>query len=348
VDIDRFIAINQPVWNRLAELSARAGRGIGRLSAAELDELVRLYQRTATHLSYARTYYRDPALTARLSGLVARSGAVLYGTRPRTLRALGWFFSVTFPAAVWHTRRFVLISFALFAIPALALGVWIGRSPAAVEALGPPAVIEAYVNEDFESYYASEQASEFASSVFTNNVRVGFLVFATGIFGCVFTAYLLVLNGASLGVAAGLFAAVGQPGKFWGLILPHGALELTAVFIAGASGLALGWALISPGDRPRSAAVAEAGRRAVVIVLGLIAAFAVAGFIEGFVTGQPWPTWLRVGIGLTAEGAFLTYLVTLGRAAAAKGLTGRLGEEQTGGWADDRAGQSRPVALTLR
>ena len=87
MDIDRFLAVNGPTWARLGELTDHAGRGVGRLSAAELDELVRLYQRVSTHLSVARTYYRDPALTAHLSRLVARSGSVIYGTRARTIRA---------------------------------------------------------------------------------------------------------------------------------------------------------------------------------------------------------------------------------------------------------------------
>jgi uncharacterized membrane protein SpoIIM required for sporulation len=337
VDIDRFLATNQPVWDRLAELAARAGRGLDRLSAAELDELVRLYQRTASHLSYAQTYYRDPAVTARLSSLVARSGAVLYGTRPRTLRAAAWFLAVTFPAAVWHARRLVLVSALLFAAPAVALALWIADSPAAVEALGPAAAREAYVNEDFEAYYRSEEATQFATEVFTNNVQVAFLAFAAGVLGCVLTGYVLVTNGAALGAVAGLFAAVGQQPRFWGLILPHGLLELTAVFVAGGSGLALGWAWISPGDRPRLAALAEEGRRAVVIVLGLVLVFAVAGTIEGFVTGQPWPTWLRVGIGIAAEAGFLAYVVVRGRAAAARGFTGQLGEQEATGWSAEPA-----------
>jgi Stage II sporulation protein M len=150
------------------------------------------------------------------------------------------------------------------------------------------------------------------------------------------TLFVLLLNGANLGLAAGLFAAVGQQPKFWGLILPHGMLELTAVFVAGAAGLRLGWTLIDPGDRPRGAALAEEGRRAVVIVLGLVVVFLVAGTIEGFVTGRPWPTWLRVGIGAAAEAAFLAYVVVLGRRAAAAGLTGALGEEDAGGWLASR------------
>jgi uncharacterized membrane protein SpoIIM required for sporulation len=327
VDIDQYIARNGPVWDRLGQLTARAQRGPGRLDAAELDELVRLYQRAATHLSYARTYYRDPALTAKLSGLVARSGAVVYGTRARTLRAIGRFFAVTFPAAVWNARNFVVVATLASLLPALAFAVWLASSPAALEASAPAAVREAYVNHDFEAYYSSAPAGEFASSVFSNNVLVAFLAFALGILLCVGTLYILITNGALLGVTLGLFTAVGQQPKFWGLVLPHGMLELTSVFIAGAAGLRLGWTLIDPGDRPRAAALAEEGRRAVVIVIGLVLTFAVAGAIEGFVVRRPWPTGIRVGIGALVEAAFLTYVVVLGRRAAARGLTGALGEE---------------------
>lgn len=328
MDLDRFLAANGPAWERLAQLTARANRGIRRLDAAELDELVALYQRTSTHLSLVRTYARDPGLVARLTGLVAAAAAVVYGTRPRTLRAFGRFFTATFPAAVWHLRRFVAVSALLLVVPALAMGMWLDLSPRAVDAAAPAAVRQAFLEEDFEAYYSSTPASEFAAQVFTNNVRVAVLAFATGILACLPTAFVLVLNGANVGVAGGLFAAAGESPRFFGLILPHGLLELTAVAIAGAAGLALGWAWLVPGDRPRRDALAEEGRRAVVVVLGLVAAFAAAGLIEGFVTGRPWPTALRVGIGVLAWTAFGLYLVAQGGRAAASGLTGLLDEER--------------------
>ncbi len=332
MDIDRYVAQHRPTWNRLAVLTARAAWNPRRLEPDELDELLRLYQRTATHLSVVRTRYADEELTAELSQRVAEANSVLYGTRPRTLRAAGRFFTETFPAAVWHARVFVLWATALFVVPAVAMAIWVGNSSEARNVIAPPAVREAYIAEDFEEYYASEEASQFASSVFTNNVRVGMTAFALGIAGCVGTAYVLILNGANLGVAAGLFADAGREGYFWGLILPHGLLEITAVFVAGGAGLALGWSLISPGDRPRREALAETGRRAAVIVLGLVIVFGVAAIIEGFVTGQPWPTWLRVGIGVLAEALFLIYVAVLGRAAAARGRTGTLGEDRDRGW----------------
>ncbi len=328
MDLDRFLATNAAAWERLATLTARANRGVRRLDATELEELVALYQRTSTHLSLARTYLRDPGLVARLTGLVAAAAAVVYGTRPRTLRALGRFFTTTFPAAVWHLRRFVAVSALLLLVPALAMGIWLDSSPRAVDAAAPEAVRQALIEEDFEAYYSSAPAAEFATQVFTNNVRVAVLAFAGGILACLPTAYVLVFNGANVGVAGGLFAAAGEAPRFFGLILPHGLLELTAVAVAGGAGLALGWSWLVPGDRARLDALAEEGRRAVVVVLGLVAAFAVAGLIEGFVTGRPWPTALRVGIGVAAWIAFGCYLAAQGRGAAAAGLTGTLGEEE--------------------
>ena len=329
MDLDRFLAANGPAWDRLGALTSRANRGIRRLDAAELEELVALYQRTSTHLSLARTYARDPGLVARLTGLVASASAVIYGTRPRTLRAFGRFFTATFPAAVWHLRRFVAVSALLLLLPAMAMGLWLDSSSRAVDAAAPAAAREAFLEEDFEAYYSSAPASQFAAQVFTNNVRVAIVAFAGGILACLPTAYVLVINGANVGVAGGLFAAAGQSPRFFGLILPHGLLELTAVAIAGAAGLALGWAWLVPGDRLRKHALAEEGRRAVVVVLGLVAAFAVAGLIEGFVTGRPWPTGLRVGIGTAVWLAFALYLIGQGRRAAGAGLTGLLDEQPT-------------------
>jgi len=327
VDIDRFLAANQPAWDRLVVLCDRAERGVRRLQPTEIDELVRLYQRASSHLSYARTYFADPALTARLTALVARANAIVYGTRPHTLRAFGRFFTTTFPAAVWDARRFVAISAAFFFVPAIVLGAWLAHSPRALDATAPAALRQTYVDHDFAAYYRDQHSAQFAAQVQTNNIEVAFLAWAGGITGGLLTIITLATNGASVGEAAGLFANAGKQAQFYGLILPHGLLELTSVVIAGGAGLSLGWALISPGDRTRAAALAVEGRRSVTIAAGLIVTFLVAGTIEGFVTGSALATAVRVGIGAVVEVTFVSYVVILGRAAAARGFTGALGED---------------------
>jgi uncharacterized membrane protein SpoIIM required for sporulation len=328
VDVDRFITSNEASWQRLEQLTAAAGGPRGRLRAAEVDELVQLYQRASTHLSHARTQQADPALIARLTRLVANAGGVLYGSRSRSLEGVARFFTTSFPAAVWQARRFVLVSALLLFVPAALMGVWLAGSDAALDAAAPDALREAYIEEDFEAYYSSAPAGEFATAVTVNNIQVGFLAFASGVLLCVATAFILVNNGANVGQAAGLFAAAGQQSKFYGLILPHGLLELSAIVVAGGAGLAIGWAIIDPGDRTRTEALAAQGRRSAVIALGLMLAFIVAGTIEGFVTPSGLPTSMRIAIGTAVFVAFWTYVVVLGRRAASLGYTGAFGEHE--------------------
>jgi uncharacterized membrane protein SpoIIM required for sporulation len=343
VDIDGFITAHSDDWRRLDQLTASFG-GRRRLPAADIDELVRLYERVSTHLSIARTRFDDHALNVALTRRVSRARALIYGSRTGSWRDAARFFTDEFPGVVWESRWAILASFLLFIIPAVATGVWLANSPAALDAAAPEALREAYVEEDFEDYYSSQPSAQFASQVTTNNIQVSILAFAGGVLACVPTIYVMVMNGANGGMAAGLFAAAGQMPRFWGLITPHGLLELTAIFIAGGAGLRLGWALIEPGDRPRTAALAAEGRRSVVIVVGLILAFIVAGIIEGFVTGSTLPTAMRVGIGVAVEAAFLSYILLRGpvgarsrRAASAEPVDDEVVE-----------GHSRPAALVSR
>ncbi len=326
MDIDRFIATNEPTWDRLTELSKQARRKVQKMHGHEIDELLHLYQQCSSQLSFARTEYRDIALNSRLTMVVAEARMAIYGTRSRGLKSLAQFFSVRFPAAVWYMRRSILVAALVTFIPAVVMAVWLSNSSRALDVAAPEALRTAYVEEDFEDYYSAAPAAQFSTEVLVNNIRVSFLVFALGILLCVPGIYILALNGGNVGVAAGLFHAADQAPKFYGLILPHGLLELAAIVIAGAAGLRLGWAVIAPGDLTRSAAIALQGSRSAVIVLGLTAAFIVAGLIEGFVTPSQLPTSMRVGIGVVVFAAFCTYLVTKGVAASRMGLTGTLRE----------------------
>jgi uncharacterized membrane protein SpoIIM required for sporulation len=313
MDVDAFVALHQGGWGRLDELSLQA-RKPQRLQPNELDELISLYQRTSAHLAHARaTYASDQVLLSRLTLCVAQANGAIYSRRETDAgRSLRRFFTDAFPGAVWRIRRFVLVATALTLLPWAIFTIWIALSPDAFESTGDEAARAAYIDEDFESYYSSEPASAFASSVFTNNVRVAALAFASGILLCVFTVALLLYNGASVGMAGGLFTHVGQWERFWGLILPHGMLEISCVIVAGAAGLRIGWSIIDPGDRTRIAALTEESRHAGNVLLGLVLGLAVAGLIEGFVTGQQWPTALRIGIGAVAVTAFWGWIFLLG------------------------------------
>lgn len=322
VDIDRFIARNQPAWQRLEMLTSQAsGRKIRRLEAGEVDELIGLYQRASGHLAYARAAYREPGLLARLTMLVANANAAIYGRRARAGATIVRFFAFSFPAAIWMCRRAIAGAAACLFVPALAIGSWVATSDAALDVAIPEDVQAALIASEFEDYYSSSPAASFSTQVTVNNIQVSVIAFALGAL-LIPGAVILGVNGINLGVTGGLFVAEGQAGTFFGLILPHGLLELTAVAIAGGAGLQMGWALLVPGDRTRAAALAEEGRRSVALVLGTVLAFVVAGLIEGFVTPAPIPTLVRVAVGVTVEVLFLVWILGRGRAAVDAGFTG--------------------------
>jgi uncharacterized membrane protein SpoIIM required for sporulation len=134
----------------------------------------------------------------------------------------------------------------------------------------------------------------------------------------------------NVAVVGSIMVRHGRGDLFFGLILPHGMLELTCVFVAAGVGLRLFWAWVSPGPRSRVRALAEEGRAALGVSLGLVVLLLVSGLIEAFVTPSGLPTWARIGIGLFAEAAFLTYVFTLGRWAHHRGETGDLAEAERG------------------
>lgn len=324
--LDSYVLENSAEWLRLEELVEHANKKSKRLKDEELDELLVRYQRSSAHLSYVRSTYGDPQLTARLTRAVAGARAVIYGSQPKVRGAVKTFFAATFPAAVWVARKQVLVSAIALLLPWAIVAVWIANSPAAIEAFAPPALREAYINEDFEAYYSSAPAAEFSSQVFINNIQVSFLAFVTGILFAVPTIALLAFNGANVGVAAGLFHDAGEASKFWGLILPHGLLEITAIIVAGGAGLRMGWSMIVPGDRTRTQSLIHEAQRSVSIILGLIIVFILAGLIEGFVTPSPLETWARVSIGVAAFVAFWSYILAFGPSAAAQGHTGSIND----------------------
>jgi uncharacterized membrane protein SpoIIM required for sporulation len=140
--------------------------------------------------------------------------------------------------------------------------------------------------------------------------------------------WLLWQNIANVAVIGSLMHRHGRGEVFWGLITPHGLLELMAIFVAAGVGLRLFWAWVAPGPRTRLANLAAEGRTAAGVAIGLVFVLLLSGVIEGFVTPSPLPTWARVGIGVAALLAFFAYVLTLGRRAVRSGATGDVAEDQ--------------------
>jgi uncharacterized membrane protein SpoIIM required for sporulation len=324
VDLDAFVAVHGDEW---AELERLVGRR--RLSGADADRLVLLYQRTATHLSAVRSAAPDPALVGRLSNLVARARARLTGAREPVWRDIARFFVVSFPAALWRIRWWVLAVTVAFLLIAVAAGALVAGDPAVQASMGSNAEIRRLVESDFARYYSENPAGSFAARVWTNNAWIAAQCVAFGISG-VWVVWVVLQNALNVGAVGGLMVAHDRADVFFGLILPHGLLELTAVFVAAAAGLRVFWAWVDPGPRTRSRSLAEEGRALITVAMGLVVVLLIAGVIEAFVTPSRLPTWARIGIGALALLGFLAYGGLLGRRAVAAGETGDVRAEHAG------------------
>jgi uncharacterized membrane protein SpoIIM required for sporulation len=316
VDLDAYVIAHRHEWERLEALTRRR-----RLTGAEGDELVDRYQQVATHLSVVRTSAPDPALVAYLSAVLARARNRSVGTRVTSWRNVGRYFTEVFPAALYRLRWWWLGTLAANVVVVAVMMVWLLAHPNADQSLLSPEEIDSLVSHDFADYYSNYAASHFALQVWINNAWVAALCLALGILG-VPVLYLLYTNIANVAVIGAIMTRHGHAWEFWGLLLPHGLLELTAVFVAGGVGLRVFWAWIEPGAMSRTQALAREGRTAATVALGLVCVLMVSGAIEGFVTGSSLPTWARLGIGVLAEAAFFTYVFTLGRSAYRRGQTG--------------------------
>ena len=320
MDVDAFVLAHKPAWDRLEWLVKNRRK----LSGAEVDELVELYQRVSTHLSMLRSSSTDSVLVGRLSTLVARARAAVTGAHAPLWSEFARFWTVSFPVVAYRAWRWWLGSAVAFFAVAAIIGFWVAGNPEVQSTIGTPTDIDELVNHEFAAYYSENPAGSFALQVWINNSWVAAQCIGFAILLGLPIPYVLFQNAANLGVSAGLMFHHGKGDIFLGLLTPHGLLELTAVFLAAAAGMRLGWMVISPGHRPRGQVLAEQGRAVVAVAVGLVVVLLVSGLIEALVTPSPFPTFVRIAIGVAAEVVFLAYIVHFGRKGVRAGATGDL------------------------
>ena len=253
--------------------------------------------------------------------MLARARNRAVGTRVSSWAGFVGFFTERFPAALYRLRWWWLGCVAANVVVTAVVMLWLLDHPNVEQSLMSPAEIDQLVNNDFENYYSEYAASHFAFQVWINNAWVSALCLALGILG-VPVLWLLFQNVLNLAIIGSVMTRADHGQHFWGLILPHGLLELTAVFVAGGVGLKLFWSWVEPGSLTRAQSIAREGRTAGTVALGLVAVLFISGVIEGFVTPSGLPTEARVGIGILAELVFLAYVFVLGRQAVRRGATG--------------------------
>ena len=166
---------------------------------------------------------------------------------------------------------------------------------------------------------AAGQAATLSVTIFTNNIGVTFTAFASGIAFGVAPAFFLLYNGVLLGAVAGIAAATGHGTNVVELIIPHGILELSCIAVSAAAGMRMGWALVEPGPRRRTEALAAEAPRAVLLVLATAPWLVVAGLVEGFVTPHHLALLPALAVGVGIATPYWACVALVGRRVRAPG-----------------------------
>jgi uncharacterized membrane protein SpoIIM required for sporulation len=314
-----FLETRRAVWDRLEALVAKAQKGgLRSLTETELHELTRLYPAASVDVARARLVQADSGTQRRMNQLAIAAHGLLY--RRANSRKLGtvWrFFRWEYPRLFRRLWPYMTLATTIFLVGSLGAYVATRLVPANAYLFVPrgldvsdPGTV---TSEDVSERFRRMPNPPMAARIVANNISVAFNVFALGITAGIGTCYMLLMNAMMLGGFAGHFTNYGLSYPLWSFLLPHGTLEIFAILVAAAAGLRLGFSLAVPGFRTRSASLRLGARDAVLLVLGTIPMFAIAAFIEGFITPSYWPGVVKIVLGLTVAAVVLTYLLLVGR-----------------------------------
>lgn len=282
---DKFIKQNVETWKKLeSTLNKLRSKSIYDFEKDELDDFINLYNIACGHLSFCRTYYQNSRTTSYLNRLVSDAHSYIYTTKPSNLKMLKDFLLIEFPLLIKANLRFILISTFIFMLGSVLSFIYTLISVDNAIAFLPADEVEAIMESDVYGARGSWNNSVMSSFILTNNIRVGIISFALGATLGVGTSWVLLSNGYMLGGFAALYFHKDANLLFWSLILPHGVIELIAIFICGGAGLIVGYSLINPGPYTRKDSFIIRGKTALKLVLGTIPMFIVAGIIEGNIT----------------------------------------------------------------
>jgi len=281
---DKFISRNIDKWQKLESYNESLKKhGLKSLNSDEIKEFIGLYRNVSHHLSYARTFFHSSNIVSYLNQLIGTSHNYIFVRKDKGFEGFIYYASKGLPLALRNYRAYIFTAFLIFTAASLLAFVLTLIDPFYGNFFFPGVSLsDLNLNPTNDSAWAYPLFSSFITQ---NNIRVSFLAFALGATAGIGTAYILFYNGLVVGALAGIVAAGGGSlSRFFAMILPHGFIELLAIFIAGGAGLMIGKAMLIPAELSRKDSALRAAKAAAYFIPCVIIMLVISGLIEGFFT----------------------------------------------------------------
>ena len=276
-----FIRNNIDKWRSVEEL-------IDNVNFEMPDRLAEAYTDLTADLAFAQTHYPHSRITIYLNNLSSSLHNELYRNKREKWSRVLAFWTQEVPDVMWKERRLLLISFLIFMVSVL-----IGVLSTLGDASFPRLILgDGYMDMTLENIakgkpmgvYGSEEESVMFLGITLNNIMVSFNIFVSGVLTSFMPGYQLFQNGIMVGCFDTFFYQHGLLGESLLATMLHGTLELSAIVVAGAAGLAMGNGWLFPGTYSRIVSFQRGAKRGMKIVVGTVPLFILAGFIESFIT----------------------------------------------------------------
>lgn len=291
------------------------------------DEVAKRFTYLVDDLSYAKTFYPHGNTVRYINGIAANIYLSIYKNKKEKKHRLLTFWTTELPLVIKRHHRLLLFTF-LFFLSFVFLGVFSAYND---QNFVRAFLGDAYVDmterniangDPFGVYKGGNSMTMFLTIAF-NNIKVAFLCYSMGIFAGIGTLYFLFTNGLMVGVFEYMFFHHHIGIQSILVIFIHGTLELSAVVVAGCSGLIIGNSLLFPGTYTRIQSLQKAGKDSIKIIVSLVPVFIVAAFFEGFVTRHTgMPLWLSLTILLSSAGFIVWYFIIYPVRVSRKAKTG--------------------------
>lgn len=282
--------------------------GLKSLRHDELQQLALLYRQAAADLSTVRQDPGGRSYAKYLGGLLSRAHNTIYGAQRDQKSGILTFFTQDYPHIFLRNLNYVTAAFIVFLIGAVVGSILTFRdSDFALSVLGPD-MVRTIEKREMWTHSILAMKPVASSSIMTNNLAVTFMMFSSGVTAGIGTLLLTLFNGLLMGVIGTACFVAGMSLKLWSFVLPHGSLELPAIFIAAGAGFRIAHGMIFPGYRSRRDSLFVAGSEAIKLLLGAVPMLIIAGVIEAFVSPTGIPAALKFTMGIAVFTLLLLYL----------------------------------------
>lgn len=252
------------------------------------DKLAEVYIDLTSDLAFAQTHYPKSRITLYLNRLCSSLHNDIYRNKHEKWSRIITYWTQEVPLVMYEARKLLLLSLVVFVFSVL-----IGVLSQCFDSEFCRVILgDYYVDMTLDNIaqgkpmavYDGGNQTQMFLGITLNNIQVSFLEFVSGAFTSLATGFLLFKNSVMLGCFETFFA---QHGLLWESFLAvflHGTLEISALIIAGAAGMAMGNGWLFPGTYSRLLSFRRGAKRGMKIIVGTVPVFIAAGFIEGFVT----------------------------------------------------------------